>query len=157
MADAADITLTWNAEEFAGDLVLAAGDLQRGADLGTAVQLSLFTWRRANADDPLPDYVTTRMGWWGDTFLPDSGDKIGSRLWLLRREKLTTKTIMRARDYAVEALAWMVDTGVAQRVDVTPSRRDVDRLDLIITIYRTDGTVVTIRFDGVWQAIQQGA
>ena len=33
-----------------------------------AVIISLFTWRRANTDDTLPDNSGNLMGWWGDTF-----------------------------------------------------------------------------------------
>ncbi|WP_200894101.1 phage GP46 family protein [Xanthomonas sp. MUS 060] len=48
-----------------------------------AVLISLFTWRRANADDTLPDPRGFRMGWWGDTYPVVANDRIGSRLWLL--------------------------------------------------------------------------
>ena len=56
-----------------------------------AVLISLFSWRRSNDDDGVQ--IPYRKGWWGDTFSSISGDQIGSRLWLLQREKLTRETV----------------------------------------------------------------
>lgn len=70
-------------------------DLQGDDGLMTAVIISLFTDARAHDDDPLPDervgVSSDRRGWWGDC-LPDAQgeqtlESIGSRLWLLWREK----------------------------------------------------------------------
>ena len=85
------------------------------ADLTRAVTISLFTWRRANPDDDLPGDL--RMGWWGDSFPSVPNDRIGSRLWLLSRAKLTAETVTRAREYAEEALRWLVEDGIAARVE----------------------------------------
>ena len=63
-----------------------------------AVLISLFTWRRANADDDLPG--NDRMGWWGDSHPPVDNDRIGSRLWLLSRAKIVPETLARAKAYA---------------------------------------------------------
>lgn len=67
--------------------------------LTRAVINSLFSWRRAAPDDVLPD-GTSRMGWWGDNYASATGDRWGSRLWLLVREPLTAAVIERARGYA---------------------------------------------------------
>ena len=48
-----------------------------------------------------------------------SGDHIGSRLWLLSREKQLAGVLERARHYAEEALTWLVEDGVATAVQVT--------------------------------------
>jgi phage gp46-like protein len=66
-----------------------------------AVIISLFTWRRANPSDDLPGVGTQvqRMGWWGDSFPVVPNDRIGSRLWLLSRAKLTSETVARAKEY----------------------------------------------------------
>ena len=78
-----------------------------------AVIMSLFTWRRANDDDVLPNQGGgqrgSRMGWWGDSFPPAPNDRIGSRLWLLSRAKLTDATAPLARSYATEALQWLIE------------------------------------------------
>lgn len=118
-----------------------------------AVIVSLFTWRRANADDPLPG--ADRFGWWGDNFAAVANDRIGSRLWLLAREKLTTQTVERAREYTEEALAWLIEDGVATRVDVEAERQGVDRIAVACRIYREGGSSapLDIRFADVWSPI----
>jgi len=114
-----------------------------------AVVMSLFTWRRANPDDPLPG--DQRMGWWGDTFALVPNDRIGSRLWLLSRSKLLPETVALAKEYAEEALRWLVDDGVASRVDVRAERQGLSTLAIGVRVYKSDGTVpVDIRFTDVW-------
>lgn len=114
-----------------------------------AVIISLFTWRRALPDDPLPG--DQRMGWWGDSFATVAGDRIGSRLWLLSREKLTAQTVERAREYAREALAWLVEDGVAARVEVDAERQGLTTLALACRIYRRDGQTTDLRFPNTWE------
>lgn len=126
--------------------------LQSADPLVRAVIISLFTWRRANADDVLPG--TDRMGWWGDGYATVLGDRIGSRLWLLSRAKLTAQTISDAEDYAREALQWLIDDGVATAVDVLAERMGLTGLALACTITRTDGVVTDLRFDNVWESFR---
>lgn len=115
-----------------------------------AVVISLFTWRRANDDDDLPG--DSKEGWWGDIYPAVADDRIGSRLWLLSRAKLLPETSRRAKEYAEEALAWLIDDGVASRIDVTAERQGNDMLALSIVIYRADGSIqADIRFANVWE------
>ncbi len=116
-----------------------------------AAIVSLFTWRRANADDVTDGQ---KMGWWGDLTAEVANDRIGSRLWLLAREKMLPATINRAREYAQEALAWMVEDGLASRIDVQAERFGVTGIALAATIYRSDGKTTSLRFDNVWETIR---
>ncbi len=116
-----------------------------------SVVISLFSWRRANPDDELP--TEDRFGWWGDTFATEQNDRIGSRLWLLSRAKLTDDTVRRAEVYVHEALQWLIDDGVAARVDVEVEREGIDRLEIGVTIYRTAGQPVVLRFSDFWDAL----
>jgi len=136
-----DMTLTINGVESTA--ASSADELTR------AVIISLFTWRRANPDDVIEGQ---KMGWWGDATV--SNDKIGSRLWLLAREKVLPATINRAREYALEALQWLIDDGVASRVDVMAERRGIDGIALAATIYRTDGSKIALRFDNAWEIVR---
>lgn len=113
-----------------------------------SIIISLFTWRRANPDDELPG--TNKYGWWGDTTANVTNDRIGSRLWLLSRSKLTTETVQKAKEYAEEALQWLIDDGVAASVQVQSERQDIDRLALGIVIVRGDASALNIRFTNVW-------
>ncbi|SAF46746.1 phage GP46 family protein [Enterobacter kobei] len=117
-----------------------------------AVIISLFSWRRANPDDN----AVVPMGWWGDTYPTVTGDRIGSRLWLLGREKITNDTLNRARDYAIEALQWMLDDGVAARIDITSERSGQDSAALGVVIYQRDGTTWNLRFDDYWKDLNYG-
>lgn len=118
-----------------------------------AVIISLFTWRRANPDDDLPGDL--RMGWWGDSFPTVANDRIGSRLWLLSRAKLTNDEVIRAKEYAQEALAWLVEDGIAARVDVEAARVDVSVLGLACRFYQSSGKLLAdIRFTDVWSFLR---
>jgi phage gp46-like protein len=145
-----DIGLTWNV--YAADVTIAANDLAVDDGLETAVILSLFTDRRAEASDPLPDGHTDPRGWWGDAFPPVDGDRIGSRLWLLGREKEQPAVLMRAREYAVEALQWLIADKVAARVDVTTEFTRPGLLGLQVVIHKPLADPVEYRFSATWAA-----
>lgn len=113
------------------NLLASADQLER------AVVISLFTWRRAEPSDPVDD--DERHGYWGDAYPDKPQDRIGSRLWLLRRRSLTAQTMQDAQRYADEALAWMVEDGVAQRVVVRFERQGATRLDLYVTLTLDEG------------------
>jgi len=136
-----DLALAWNAAEQRADMAVAAGDLLADDSLATAVILSLGTDARAAADEALPDpRDTDRRGWWGDlpvdaATAPARPDRLGSRLWLLRRSTATARTARLAEAYAREALAWLVEDRVAQSVDVATQLLP-GRIDLAITIRR---------------------
>ncbi|MCA8226210.1 phage GP46 family protein [Burkholderia vietnamiensis] len=109
-----DLTLSWDSSTNHADWVLAGADLLSGDDLASAVMISVFTDREASADDVIPDGSADRRGWWADDEVP-----IGSRMWLLKRAKQTTQTAQRAYDYLAEALQWLIDDGVASRIEIT--------------------------------------
>lgn len=114
--------------------------------LTRAVIVSLFSWRKAEPDDnPAQD-----NGWWGDSFPTVQNDRIGSRLYLISREKLTNKTALKAREYISQALQWLVDDGVAVRVDVKVERTGIDTLSASIVISQTDGNRTTYSFNDLW-------
>lgn len=119
------------------------------AALTRAVQISLFTWRRANVDDVLDD--DQRFGWWGDSFPSVADDRIGSRLWLLRRVKLTAQTQLDAEFYAREALQWLIDDGHIRAVEILSERLDAQRLNLRIFLALADGERLDINLNNSWQ------
>ncbi|MDR1946631.1 MAG: phage GP46 family protein [Desulfovibrio sp.] len=141
-----DILLAFDAGTFEFDLQLE-GDTERdlrGDDgLLTAVIISLFTDRRALPDDALPDerigLPSDRRGWWGD-ILPEPGDPLGSRLWLLWREKDMDVVVERARQYADEALQWIVRDGLVGERRVTASRVQGGYLGIGVELLPLPGT-----------------
>lgn len=145
------LSLGWNPDTLSADLAAGAeagGDL---AGLASAVIVSLFTDRLAEADDTLPAGDGDRRGWWGDALAAD-GDRIGSRLWLLNREKQRRSVLGRAEDYCREALQWLIDDGIAEAVDIEVAfiRRGV--LGIAVTVHRPAADPATFRYDYVWGA-----
>ena len=116
-----------------------------------AVVISLFSWRRAATDDPVDD--DERFGWWGDSYPPIADDRIGSRLWLLRRVKLTADTQRDAEFYAREALQWLLDDGQVLEVDVITERADSYRLNLQVILTVLTGARLKINSSQLWQVI----
>lgn len=145
-----DLALIWN--DVSADFGVAANDLVTDDGLRTAVVLSLFTDRRSDVGDPLPDAQSDRRGWWADAVPVVDGDQIGSRLWLLDRAKQTQSVLDLAESYSREALQWMLDDSVAADVGVVASfpARGVIRLDVQIQKPTTD--TVKYQFQSNWAA-----
>lgn len=137
-----DLAVVYNPETFAADLVIAGGDLAVDRTLASAVVASLFTDLRALATDALPEAGADRRGFWAD-------GKLGSKLWLLWREKQTEETRARAEDYCRQALAWMVAEGVAKSVSVAASWVRMGLLGFDIVIVRPDN--VPERYRNLWR------
>lgn len=149
----ADIATVWRG--FAGDLVVAGPSLLNDDGLQTAVVHSLFTDRLADVDDVLPSASASRRGWWGDAFAEREGDLLGSRLWLLQREKQTTQVLRRAEEHALEALQWLLDDGIARAVDVQALLLQGDAgqgvLGLSVAVTRSTRPVERYRFEAFWK------
>lgn len=141
-----DIRTVWVESTCEGEWMIADGDLLTGDDLQTGMIISLFTDRQARADDDTDD--SDRRGWWGDT---GSDYDIGSRLWLLKRQKLTVAVARRAEDYVREALQWMKDDGVVAGVDVRAQIVWPSGLVVTIHYHHPDGASDAIRFYWVWR------
>lgn len=102
------------------DVQFKDGDLKPDNGLETAVILSLFTDVQVT-DEEIPFGETSRRGWFGDKYLDIPGDKIGSKLWLLAREKRKVEVLRKTEDYCLQALQWLIDDGVASSVTATAS------------------------------------
>lgn len=149
----ADLALVWDEQIGSADLVMIDDDLASDAGLETAVELSLFTDRRAESDNAPPSGdPNDRRGYWGDQFSAVEGDKFGSRIWLLDRAKATNETALSWKEYALEALAWMTEDGVVSGVDVA-TQLTGQRLDAAVTLSRPNKSPLTIRFAHVWDAM----
>ena len=134
-----DIATLWNTVR--GDWGLSGADLAKGNDLVTAALVSLFTDRRAGPDDVPPDGTEDPRGWWAD----DASSPIGSRLWLLARAKRTDAVLNAAIAYANESLAWMLEDGVASRIDVRAEWSAAHTLGVWVVIYAPKGSTPIAR------------
>lgn len=147
----ADLALTWSDAKGSADLSLVDDDLAVDISMETAVLLSLFIDRRAFDDDALPTGdPDDRRGWWGDAFADNEGDKIGSRRWLLDRAKMTPDLPRQLEAYDREALAWMIEDGVASSIDIVIDVVAPGKLFETITINRPGRDAISFRYSHVW-------
>lgn len=120
------------------------------AIIETAVIVSLFTDRQANDEDIIPDGSNNKRGWWGDSLANVKGDKIGSRLWLLEREKQIEGGKLdirpRAKFYAEEALEHFIEDGVANSINITSSYPRPEWLGLVIKFEKANGQTLIFNY-----------
>ncbi|MEQ4674049.1 phage GP46 family protein [Providencia vermicola] len=141
-----DISTWWQVDENQADWLKGSGDVLSGDDLQSGIIISLFTDGLARSDDNIDE--SYRRGWWGDL---GSDYNIGSRLWLLNRQKLTVSVAKQAEDYAREALKWLTDDGVVSYIEVGTQIVYPNRLNMIIRYHRP-GDERDLRFFWVWEA-----
>lgn len=145
-----DISTYWAPGATFGDWALAGPDLAAGTDLETAVLISLFTDRMADPDDAIPDGTGDPRGWWGDA---GAERPIGSKLWLLEREKQTEAVRLAAEDYCTDALAWLVEDGIAARVAAAATWLRPGVLGVLVTIDEPSGREVVFNYQWAWKAV----
>lgn len=145
-----DISTFWIPIEARGDWSQSGADLAGGTDLETAVLISLFTDRRADPDDAIPDGTTDPRGWWGDM---DEDRPIGSKLWLLERAKATEAVRLQAQDYISDALQWLVDDGVAEAVEVVTQWQGPGFLAAGVVVVEPDGRQSVFNYQWAWGAV----
>ena len=132
------------------DLKIENGDYSEDKGLQTAVLISLYTDRYVDPED-LPPNISDPQGWWGDSLLDKEGDRWGSRLWVYDRiGKINTDTRNGMRSACEEALEWMVDEGIAEKVVVSAVLVQNTRIDISIEIYRPVGEENAV-FDFLWE------
>jgi phage gp46-like protein len=142
--------------------LLSDGTLDTNEALATAVIVALGTNRLAERLDILPDPDSTdRQGWWGD-FEADliwNGWTIGSRLWLLRRAKITGPgaqegaTVVRVEQYIREAIQPFLELKIASQMDVAAARVGRERIDALVRLYRGPELAVELRYQVLWDEL----
>ena len=145
-----DITLTWNPATGHADITMVGPSLQLGNDLETAILVSLWSDQTADPGDILPASTNhDPRGWWADAY--NTPDQIGSKLWQIMNRIRNQQTLNDAQDFAVKALQWLIDDGVAIAVSVAPSFFGGAGIALQIAITEPSGVVTP--FSYVWGGI----
>jgi phage gp46-like protein len=136
------------------DIRIENGDLKADNTFETSVMISLFSDRYVDQEN-LPDGITDVAGWWGD-LVNENDDPIGSRFRLLYTSKTVNETIVNMENYALEALQWMLDEGIAATITASASRTGTFEYSLEIEITKPNGE--NIPFDFIWdgQALKVG-
>lgn len=132
-----DAGIIW--KDGRGNLVLTEGDLLNDDSVHTALMISYFTDRRAQPGDDIPDGSKDARGYWGDAYRPSP---MGSRLWLLGREKQLQAALDKAVRYAKEASDWMKDDGLVSAIKITASSPQKGVLRLVTDVTLPDGTTL---------------
>lgn len=145
-----DIALKINDENLF-DIAIENGDLAGDDGLETSIAISLFTDRRVSEEE-LPAPQKDKKGWWGDMFPDVDQDKIGSRLWLIGREKVTQEVAKRAEDYCKEGLQWLIEDGVATTIAVVAAYNSSKNLIIEIQIVKPTGN--KSKFKVLWDKQQ---
>jgi phage gp46-like protein len=133
------LRLGWSNEVGAGRLQRSdAGALANDASIETLVLLSLFTDVEATPAEIEAAGLDQQRGWWAhaDSVRDPETPKMGSKLWLLSREKTTLATIRRAEGYALESLLWLKTQGIAAKIQVVASKPRPGWLGLEVTLTR---------------------
>lgn len=131
--------------------------------LARAALVALNTDRLANPDDKLPNpRDDNRRGWWGDLDAAAiwNGWPIGTRLWLLRRAKITDanaaqgSTLAVAQHYVEEALQPFVDAKICSSFDVNLSVLTGPEGDYgiagTLTLYRGNKSAIALEYQSLW-------
>lgn len=128
------------------DIVIEDGDLKADNGLETAMLISLFSDRRVTKEE-LPPSETDQRGWWADEISEPLDDKIGSILWTTERSKITEGVSNQIRDAVRDSLAWLLEEGIAETVDVTSAIQN-EQIVATAKITRPAGDDIPFKF--VW-------
>ena len=112
----------------------------------TAVYISLFTDQRVD-DESLLDDKNDRRGYWADVF---DEKPMGSKLWLLAREKMMNTVLEKARVYCLEALKWLIDDGIAKKVIVNTEAIDGKTLGIEAIIQKPSDEILKFQYFYNW-------
>ena len=129
-----DLALTWI--DGNGDIAIEQDALVLDDSLTNAVIISLFTDLR----------VDGQRGWWGDNF----DRPMGSKLWLLSREKQLQSVLDDAKEYAKQALQWLIDDNLVKSITVTATNPEPALLLLSVAIKLLDGSTEQREFKASW-------
>jgi len=133
------------------NILTDSAGLKSDAGLETAVLISLFTDSRV-ASGQVPSGETSQRGWWGDQFLKNEGDSLGSKMWTVTdRNVVTATTVASVQTRARQALEWMIEDGVAQSIEVTATRGGTSRIDFEVKIKRPqnpEDDLFSFKWDG---------
>lgn len=103
------------------DIQIVNGDFVVDEGLETTVLLSL---------------LTNSGSWWGESF---EDEPFGSKLFELDREKSTNSTGLKLKQYAEEALNWLVTEKIAKKITVD-FMQIKDNIQLSINIQKPDNS-----------------
>lgn len=128
----ADILLT--NEKGYYDFKIENGDFVSTTGFETALILSIFTDRRANAGEVVN--IELRRGWWGNLILRNLINKptfeIGSKIWLTYQSRITQNILNAIKNYIDESLFWLIEDGHATNIKTTIKQESSNKISIQI-------------------------
>ncbi|MEG3640435.1 phage GP46 family protein [Magnetococcus sp. PR-3] len=133
------------------DLAFAGPQLLTDEGLTTAIIISWFSDRLADEASPWLAQGMDRRGWWCDAYAPIPGDKIGSGLWQLMRQKQIEPVRVEAEEMAREAVQWMIEDKIATQIEVTATFPARHWLALSGVFHRPNRPALSHHFELSWE------
>jgi phage gp46-like protein len=131
-----------------GNIELTENDAAIDDGLNTAVYISLFTDARVDDENEnLLDDKADKRGYWGDVF---EEKPMGSKLWLLAREKKLNAVLEKAKIYSIDALKWLIDDGIAKEIIVNTKFTENDFLEIKIIITKPSDEILKFEYFYNW-------
>ena len=124
--------------EDGGEIEIVSGQPLMDQGLETAVYISIFSG---------PD-------WWGNA-ISEPDEKVESEIENLYSSTLSNKTRLDAEEYVRKALAWMIRSGIAKKIEVSATLPAPGILGLDILITQPGDTVINLRYQINWSAQRQ--
>ena len=88
---------------------------------------------------------TDKNKWW-------AYPEFGSELWQLRQTgKIDDNTVGTVRQMVLDALQWLIDDGLAKKIDCTAERNGKSRIDYRVIVTKPDGN--DIKVEDSWNGV----
>lgn len=137
-----DIKMPYDEDKEYYDLTFTdKGDLQRDESFDTSINCALLTDGRA--DNSEVKHIEKQRGTIVDIF---TEKRNGSKLWLLEQARANLDAKNRARDYAKNALNYLIEKGYVKDIEIT-SKLTQNGISLTIIFKRLDGVFDKYRYD----------
>lgn len=154
LAPAYEVTIDWRTSD---------GVIDETQALATAIMVALGSDLLADVADELPDNLDgDRRGWWGDMDAEAiwEGWPLGTRLWEMRRDAIRPvgykhgATAIKADTFVREAMRPFVAAGIVSKYTVeVDTIHEMERIDVLIILYRDKAPAVRLRFAYLWDEI----
>ena len=104
-------------------------------NLESAILISLFTDAYVESDEAKNYGKEEGGGWFGE-------QNIGSKIWLIADGKINNETFSHAVAFAEQSLQWLIDDGIADRIEVETAVSQINRINLTISLYLNNSILI---------------
>ena len=137
-----------------GDIVIEEGIFWGDQALATPVYISLFGGNKEDAGK-----IKNNKTWWGNTIEGTrEEEKIVSRFQhIITSMPLSIKNIKAAEAAAIIDLQWIIDMGIADKIESECQTKEKNIFILVIKVLKDFNTVFENSYSALWMAKQGGS